>query len=139
MIEGGELFRRHDDVAPHRQNQHAGAEPQRAGMRGDKGVGDQRLPKTRRHRKLRAHIVLRRHVIVAPDRMIAEPLGVLSDTDHRLRLGKRNRIGEPLHAGRQTGTDNHTHALSSLRFSAVSRFIFARILVDRAVLAQHDA
>src|SRR5262249_24251682 len=107
MVEGGDLLGRHHDVMPHRQHQHAGTDLDGLGFRQDEGVGDQRLPETRRHRELGAHVVLGRHVVVTPHRVVAEPLGRLGDLVDVLRIGERNGIGQAFHSGRQAGTDPH--------------------------------
>ncbi len=105
MVERRDLLCRHNNIAAHRQDQHAGADLQGRGVGEHERVDHQRLPEPRRHRKLGAHIVLCGHVVVAPHRVVTEFFRGLRDADDGFRLGERNRIGEALHSGRQSGAD----------------------------------
>jgi len=105
MVERRDLFCRYNNIAPHRQNQYAGADSQGRRVGEHEGIDHQWLPEPRRHRKLGAHIVLRRHVVVAPHRVVAELLSGLRDADDGFRVREWYRIGEAFHSGRQSGAD----------------------------------
>ena len=118
MIERGDLLGHHHDVTAHRQHQHAGAEAQPLCMRREVRVRDQRLPEARRNWKLRTHVVLRGHMIVAPHRMVTQRFRVLGDPNQILGIGKRDRIGQPFHARRETNAEQCSH---SSRFAFFAR------------------
>src|ERR1700745_1912453 len=98
VVKRGNLLGSHNDIATHRQHQHARAETKPLRVRSKKSVGHQGLPETRGHLEFGPNVMLGGHVIVTPDRVIAERFSALRDLDQCFGIGKRYRVCQPFHS-----------------------------------------